>query len=84
MRRAAVIVNINDRTVVCSNEKYQITARELEVLRLVSQNLSSQEIAEKLFLSYHTVENHRRKILRKTKTVNTDLSIDFLKKMGLV
>ena len=79
----AIIVNINDRTVVCSKEKYEITARELEVLTLVSQNFSSQEIADKLFLSYHTVENHRRKILRKTNTVDTYQAIDFLKKMGV-
>lgn len=80
----AIIVNINDRTVVCSKEKYEITARELEVLTLVSQNFSSQEISEILFLSRHTVNNHRGNILDKTNTVNTRQAFDFLRKVGVV
>lgn len=43
-----------------------ITNREKEILALLFQGLSSSEIAEKLFLSERTVENHRANLLDKT------------------
>jgi len=44
-----------------------LSAREKEIISLICQELTSAEIAEKLFLSPLTVETHRRNILRKTK-----------------
>jgi DNA-binding NarL/FixJ family response regulator len=40
-----------------------LTPRELEILWLIADDLSNQEIARKLFLSVHTVKNHVHKIL---------------------
>jgi len=40
--------------------------REFEIIRLVQQGLDSEQIAEKLFLSKHTVNTHRKNILDKT------------------
>lgn len=45
--------------------------RELEILRLISEGESSEAIAERLFLSVHTVNTHRRNILKKTGNRNT-------------
>jgi DNA-binding CsgD family transcriptional regulator len=42
-----------------------LTAREIEVLRLVAQGLSNVEIAGRLFLSEHTVKRHVANILAK-------------------
>ena len=42
-----------------------LTARELEVLKLVAQGLSNTEIAQRLVLSEHTVHRHLANILRK-------------------
>jgi DNA-binding CsgD family transcriptional regulator len=42
------------------------TKREIEVIRLISDGLSTKEIGEKLFISTDTVETHRKKILRKS------------------
>jgi DNA-binding NarL/FixJ family response regulator len=42
-----------------------LTAREVEILRLVVDGLSSKDIAAKLFLSPKTVENHRSNIMAK-------------------
>jgi DNA-binding NarL/FixJ family response regulator len=42
-----------------------LTARELEVLRLMAQSKSNKEIAEALFISDNTVKNHVRNILEK-------------------
>jgi DNA-binding CsgD family transcriptional regulator len=47
-----------------------LTLREKEVMLLVSQGLSSKEIASKLFISTHTVESHRKHILRKLSVKN--------------
>lgn len=46
-------------------ESLNLTARELEVLGLLSQNLSNQEIAEQLVIETGTVKNHVHSILKK-------------------
>ena len=43
----------------------KLTLRELEILRLVGQEMSTNEIAEKLFISVPTVETHRRNLMQK-------------------
>lgn len=47
-----------------------LTLREKEIMRLVSEGFSSKEIAGKLFISRHTVESHRKHILRKLSVKN--------------
>lgn len=47
-----------------------LTARELEVLGLLSRGLSSREISEQLYISSNTVEYHRKQLLRKTGSRN--------------
>jgi DNA-binding NarL/FixJ family response regulator len=43
----------------------KLSKRELEVLNLICQDFSSQEISKKLFISFHTVESHRANIMHK-------------------
>jgi DNA-binding NarL/FixJ family response regulator len=43
-----------------------LSPRELEILKLVCENLTNEEIAEKVNLSYDTVKWHRSNILSKT------------------
>lgn len=47
-------------------EVVQLSERELEILKLIVQELSNEEIAEKLFISKRTVETHRKNINQKT------------------
>jgi len=47
-----------------------LTKREVEVLKLICQQFSASEIANKLFLSIRTVEGHRNNLLRKTECKN--------------
>jgi DNA-binding CsgD family transcriptional regulator len=44
---------------------YGLSARELDILRFMVKGLIKKEIAEQLFISYHTVDNHERNIFRK-------------------
>lgn len=48
-----------------------ITDRELEILELIVQEHTNQEIAEKLYISSRTVDAHRRNLLQKTGARNT-------------
>lgn len=47
------------------DEQEGLSARETDVLRLVAQGFSNKEIAEKLFISIHTVMSHRKNITEK-------------------
>ncbi len=53
------------------NSKLQISTREIEVLRLLCEGLSTLEIGQKLFVSPRTIEGHRLRLLEKTGTKNT-------------
>jgi DNA-binding NarL/FixJ family response regulator len=49
----------------------KLTDREIEILRLIGREYSSQEIADKLFISFHTVESHRANLMSKAGVKNT-------------
>ncbi len=49
----------------------ELTPRELDILKLVCEELNSQEIAEELCISVHTAETHRRNILSKAGCKNS-------------
>ena len=53
------------------NPNSPLTTREKEILELVCQELTTTEIAEKLFLSVRTVDGHRNNLLEKTGARNT-------------
>jgi hypothetical protein len=58
-----------------------LSDREFEIVRLIESGLRSEEIAEKLFLSVHTVNTHRRNILDKThKDTMAELIYEFKEK----
>lgn len=42
-----------------------ITEREIEIIRLLSKGYNSKEIGDLLFISEHTVNTHRRNMVRK-------------------
>ena len=53
-----------------SNPNIVLTAREIEVLEMLSHGLSSKDISERLYISPNTVEYHRKQLLRKTSSHN--------------
>lgn len=48
-----------------------LTKREMEILKLICDGLSSKDISEKLFISINTVETHRKRILLKLNVKNS-------------
>ena len=61
-----------------------LTARELEVLRLVAHGLTNPEIAEKLFVSDHTVHRHLANILNKLSVSSRAAAVAQAARRGLL
>jgi DNA-binding NarL/FixJ family response regulator len=69
----AILQELVQPTVSKSREpnEVNITDRELEVLKLIVNEFTNQEIAEQLYVSVRTVDAHRRNLLQKTGAKNT-------------
>lgn len=65
-------------------ETHNLTERELEILQLICEELSSEQIAEKLFISKRTVDTHRQHIYEKTKCKTIISLIKFALRNNLV
>lgn len=61
-----------------------LTSRERDVLLLIAEGFSNPQIAEKLFISPHTVDSHRKNLLTKFDTNNTASLIRIATKNGLL
>lgn len=61
-----------------------LTRREKEILSLLDQGLSSQEIASRLSLSIHTIDTHRKNMLQKLNVHNTPALLKAAGKLGLL
>lgn len=66
------------------SSRFTLTDREKEVLQFIANGDTNAEIAEKLFLSYHTIENYRISLLLKLDVKNTAMLIKKALLMGLV
>ncbi len=67
-----------------SPKENELSKRELEVLQLIGQGLTNQEIAEDLFISPKTVANHRASLLSKTGSKNTVTLLSYAIKNKLI
>jgi DNA-binding CsgD family transcriptional regulator len=61
-----------------------LTKREVEVLKLVAQGFTSQEIGGALFISPNTAANHVRNILAKTGCANRAEAVQYAATHGLL
>lgn len=61
-----------------------LTSREQEILVLLAEGLSAKEVAEKLFISPRTVENHRSSMMRKLDLHSNHELIRYAAKLGLI
>ncbi len=60
------------------------TEREKDILRYLAQNIESKEIAKQLFISHHTVDNHRRNMLNKIGARDTTALVQICKMTGII
>ena len=61
-----------------------LSEREIEVLQLISEGLTNQEIAGKLYISLHTVKGHARNIYGKLGVKNRTQAIAKGKSLGIL
>ena len=61
-----------------------LTEREKEVLEALAEGMTSHEIAEKLFISFHTVKTHRKHLLRKFDVKNVTSLLNVAKELGMI
>ncbi len=62
----------------------ELSIRELDTLKLIAQDLSNQEIADRLFISINTVKTHLKNIFLKLETDSRSGAVAKAKKMGLL
>jgi DNA-binding NarL/FixJ family response regulator len=79
------ISNSDEPTDVQMHKKIDaLTSREIEIVKLLAQEMTSTEIAAKLHISNGTVETHRHNILKKLNVKSTVGVVKFAIKSGLV
>jgi len=61
-----------------------LTRREKEILELIASGLTNQDMAEKLFISYSTVDTHRKNLLQKFEAKNVAVLINLATKKGFL
>ncbi len=79
------LIGLPKKQIAVSGTGYdQLTAREQEVMVLLAEGLSTSQVAEKLFISPKTVENHRSNIMRKLKLHSIIELTRYAAKLGLI
>ncbi|HEU5318991.1 MAG TPA: response regulator transcription factor [Chloroflexota bacterium] len=62
----------------------RLSERELDVLRLIAEGCTSQEIGDRLFLSVNTVQTHRRHIMEKLNLHDRSQLVRYAMRAGLI
>jgi DNA-binding NarL/FixJ family response regulator len=79
-----IITSNSDNKGLNNSELAQISAREIEVLKLIAMEYSTNEIADKLFVSVNTIESHRKSLMKKLDVKNVVGLIKFAMRHKLV
>ena len=80
----AIEILLNEKLVSVKNGDSHLTKKELEIIRLLAQGLTTKDIATRIFLSIHTVNTHRKNILNKLNINNTSELIMYAVRTGIV
>lgn len=77
-------LSTDPKTILEPQKELTLSDREKDIVRLLAEGLGSKQIADALHISTHTVDTHRRNLLKKTGTKNTlELAVVCLKQ-GLI
>ena len=64
--------------------EFNLSSRELDTLKLIADDLSNQEIADKLFISLNTVKTHVKNILLKLEVDSRIHAVTKAKGLGII
>jgi len=79
------IIGLPEKEMAVSGTGYDLlTAREQEVMGLLAEGLSTTQVADKLFISPKTVDNHRHSIMKKLDLHSTIDLARYAAKLGLI
>ncbi len=79
------LMGLQTKEIKITNAAYEsLTPREQEIMVLVAEGFSSSDIAEKLFISVKTVENHRSSIMKKLDIHSVIEIVRYAAKLGLI
>ncbi len=76
--RVAELAQNTERDEVWLTASSELTAREREILRLIGQGLSNQQIADQLVIEVGTVKNHVHRILQKLNVTDRQTAATYL------
>jgi DNA-binding NarL/FixJ family response regulator len=79
-----LLTNKTKKLKVEAEESLQLTRREKEILKFISEGLSNKEIATKLFVSTRTVDSHRYNVMQKLKVKNGAELVRMAFKLNLI
>jgi len=65
-------------------EELGISKRELEVLELIAQGFSNNEIAERLFVSLNTIKTHSSNLFEKLEVNRRTQAVEAAKRLGII
>ena len=65
-------------------KRLNLSKRELEVLQLMAEGLSNQEIAEKLFVSLNTIKTHSAQLFEKMEVKRRTQAVDLGKRLSII
>lgn len=78
-------ININAKAeTIGEDELPTLTRREKEILQMIAEGLTTNDIAQKIFLSPYTVDTHRKNLLTKFEVHNTALLIKVAARFGIL
>jgi two-component system, NarL family, response regulator LiaR len=81
-------IYINSNDAFCLNEKEVVnlglSKRELEVLQLMAEGFSNGEIAERLFVSLHTIKTHTSNLFEKMDVKRRTQAVEKAKRLSLI
>jgi DNA-binding NarL/FixJ family response regulator len=67
-----------------NRQQIDFSMREIEILHLIAEGLTNNEMSDKLFISKRTIEGHRQSLIEKTGSRNTAALIRFAVLSGIV
>jgi DNA-binding NarL/FixJ family response regulator len=88
---STLAMRLLDRSIEFSNVQslsadlnIDFSSREMEILALIAEGLTNQEMSERLFLSKRTIEGHRQSLIEKTGCRNTATLIKYAVLNGMI